>query len=70
MIPEADLKIEILPKHPLGGQQVGLHSTRVRVTHMPTGITAEADCARSQLKNRDICVAMIEAALTDPELKL
>jgi peptide chain release factor 2 len=70
MIPPEDLKIEALPKHPRGGQQVGVYPTRIRVTHLPTGISAEADCGRSQLKSRDICIAMIEGALTDPELRL
>jgi protein subunit release factor A len=64
MIPEAELKVETLRRDQRGGQHVGTDPCDVRVTHIPTGITATVGCCRSQYRNRNIAVEMIEAALT------
>lgn len=48
-----------------GGQQVGLTSITVRAVHEPTGITAECGEARSQFKNREIAMMMIQFALIE-----
>lgn len=48
-----------------GGQQVGLTSTIVRIVHEPTGITVECGEARSQFKNREIGMLMIQFALIE-----
>ena len=48
-----------------GGQQVGLTSTIVRIVHEPTGITAECGEARSQFKNRNVAMMMIQFALIE-----
>jgi len=40
----------------------------VKVTHLPTGITAVVGFCRSQYRNRNVAVRMIEAAITDPDL--
>lgn len=48
-----------------GGQQVGLTNTTVRIIHEPTGITAECGEARSQFKNRNVAMLMIQFALIE-----
>jgi len=63
MNPE-DLKIEYWPPRDKGGQQVGYISKGVKVTHAPTGLVAICDCARSQLKNKNIATQMIEYGLS------
>lgn len=68
MIPPEDLKIETLYHPRRGGQHVGSDPHDVKVTHLPTGITATVGVCRSQYRNRMIAVGMIEAALTDPEM--
>ena len=46
-----------------GGQQVGMR-TDVTVKHIPTGIEAYSCAGRNQHKNREICLVMIEIALS------
>jgi len=46
-----------------GGQHVGLTSYTVRVKHVPTGIIAECGYHRSQHKNKEAAMQMIEWAL-------
>lgn len=48
-----------------GGQRVGLTSTIIRIVHEPTGITAECGEARSQFKNRNVAMLMIQFALIE-----
>ena len=60
----SDFKIEALEKTPLSGQHCGTIPTGVKVTHVPTGLTASCNTERSQMKNRDIAMAMIEYGLT------
>jgi protein subunit release factor A len=46
-----------------GGQRVGVPIYPVRVTHTPTGITAECGYHRSQHKNKETAMQMIEWGL-------
>lgn len=69
MIPPEDIQVEALRKPSKGGQHVGDTTCDVKVTHLPTGITATVGFCRSQYRNRIVAVNMIEAALTDPDLK-
>lgn len=65
MIDHTDLKFECDPDRKRGGQHVGGVSTTVRVTHIPTGITAMCGTERSQHKNRNVATDMIEYALIE-----
>ncbi|WBT40182.1 peptide chain release factor-like protein [Hyphomicrobium sp. DMF-1] len=69
LLREEDLKVETLRKPSMGGQHVGVDPCDVKVTHIPTGITATVGFCRSQHRNRIVAVGMIEAALTDPEFR-
>lgn len=57
--------IEPYPLHQKGGQHVGVISTGIKITHIPSGLIAICNAARSQLKNRDIALNMIEVGLWD-----
>jgi protein subunit release factor A len=58
-----DLKIETYPIIPEGGQKVNYHSRGVKITHIPSELVAICTIERSQTKNRDVAIAMIEAGL-------
>ncbi len=68
MRPE-DLKIETYPDRKPGGQVVGLMSTGIRVTHLPTNLIASCEAQRSQSKNRLTALAMIEYGLAELDWK-
>ena len=67
---EDDFKIEIIytstgtTERP-GGQQAGMPSTEVRVTHIPTGLMAQCGIYRSRHKNKQIAMSMIEWGLAE-----
>lgn len=69
MIPVEDLKVEVLRQDHRGGQHVGVDPCDVKVTHLPTGISATVGFSRSQYRNRNVAMRMIESAITDPDLK-
>jgi peptide chain release factor 1 len=48
-----------------GGQQVGNLYRGVSVMHKPTGLRAQCDTERSQQRNLQICLAMIEYGLAE-----
>lgn len=48
-----------------GGQTVGMPTTLVKITHIPTGLVAQSDVMRSQMKNKNVCLAMIEYGLAE-----
>ena len=68
-----DLKIESLytqtrsTQYP-GGQHAGSPSMFVRITHIPTDTVAECGFERSQFKNKQVAMAMIEMALVEMKL--
>ena len=68
MIRQEDLQISVIDERPRGGQHVGTMPTVVRVIHIPTGIVARVGTERSQMKNRNIAIAMIEYGLLEAGL--
>jgi protein subunit release factor A len=69
LIPDEHLRVEIIYRQtgtttPPGGQHAGLPVCDIRVTHLPSGVSAQCGACRSQHKNRMIAIEMIEAALT------
>lgn len=62
----AYLKITVQDRYPsLGGQQAVSTPSGVLVEHLPTGLKAFCDQGRSQLKNKNIAMAMIECGLAE-----
>lgn len=58
-----ELLTEPEARKPPGGQHVGAGPVGVWVTHMPTGTKAFCNKERSQHRNRQIALEMIEWAL-------
>ena len=63
------LSIESVPQQKQGGQHVGVISTGVKITHIPTGLTATCSIERSQMRNRNVALAMIEYGLAELEFE-
>ena len=51
-----------------GGQHTGTPAAAIRVTHIPTGIMAQCGEERSQHKNKQIALEMVEWALVKTNL--
>jgi len=59
------LKIETIDRTPKGGQHCGVLPRGVKATHIPSGLTASCECERSQMRNRNIALSMLEWGMAE-----
>ena len=64
--PPTEYQIECWPPRQTGGQVAGGVQNGVRITHFASGLQAVCTDERSQHRNREIAMAMIEGGLTCP----
>lgn len=62
-IEEKDLKIETFRSSGPGGQYMQKTESAVRITHLPTGLTATCQLARSQAQNKKKALEILSAKL-------
>ena len=63
-----DVKVDVFRSSGAGGQNVQKNSTAVRLTHLPTGIVVTCQNERSQGRNRDSAMKVLESRLLEIEL--
>ncbi|MEK7116822.1 MAG: PCRF domain-containing protein [Patescibacteria group bacterium] len=60
---EKDLKVELSRSSGPGGQNVNKRETAVRIVHLPTNLSAQADGERSQAQNKEKALAILKGKI-------